>query len=319
MVRKTVLVTGATGYIGGRLIEHWLQQGSYNVIALTRKPHLALFGGCQAYKTVVGDLKIMSDRELLTMCKDVDCVVNLVGAAAKDCQDRPLVGLETNAGSTIRIARAAKAAGVARLIQMSTIHVYGDLYGRVLDENTCPQPVHSYGIAHLAAEQFARIEATSEFVVSIVRLSNAFGRPHHSDVQCWTLAANDLCRQAIEKHQLHVRSSGFQYRDFIPMSNVCSAVTKIIEDNSQRSQVLQLGSGQCLTIRELTQAIEGRFSILFGGSLQSLFASEERGGNESRFDYRIDRIRTLGYNEIVSIAEELDDCLRFCLQEFRST
>jgi UDP-glucose 4-epimerase len=316
LAKHTVLVTGATGFVGGRLIEQWLQQGFCKVVAMTRKPDLAVFGGSRAEETIVGDLATMTDQDLLAACHGVDCVVHLVGTTAAECQTNPITGVNTNVLGTIRIARAAKAAGVKHHIQMSTIHVYGDLAGRLIDENTPPKPAHPYAVAHLAAEQLAQLESTSNFAVSVVRLSNAFGRPHHPAVRCWDLIANDLCRQAIETQQMFVRSSGYQERDFIPLSNVCRAVTHLIESNISGSQVYHLGSRKCLTIRELASQIENRYSNQFTQSLRTKYASQTPDTSSERLTFRIDRMLSLGYSESVTIDEELDDCLRFCQREF---
>ncbi len=62
----------------------------------------------------------------------------------------------------------------------------------------------------------------------IFRLSNGYGYPMHKEVNRWTLIFNDLCKQAVTKGKILLRSSGRQYRDFISLHDVARATHHFI-------------------------------------------------------------------------------------------
>src|SRR5204862_996025 len=130
----------------------------------------------------------------------VDAVVHLAGrnevAAAADPDD----AITEAATSAQRVAEAVAAAGCARVVFVSTVHVYGVRLapGATVDEDVAPEPRHPYAIARLTAEHvLARAAATGDFALTTFRLTNAVGAPADPSVERWTLVANDLCRQAV--------------------------------------------------------------------------------------------------------------------------
>jgi UDP-glucose 4-epimerase len=60
---------------------------------------------------------------------------------------------QVNVGGTENVVRAASAHDVTRLVFLSTIAVYGESRGQMIDERTTPQPVTGYGRTKLAAEE----------------------------------------------------------------------------------------------------------------------------------------------------------------------
>src|SRR6202000_3488021 len=95
------------------------------------------------------------------------------------------------------VARAARDAGVARLVYLSTVHVYGDRMapGVTLTEDMRPEPRSAYAISRLAFEQVSAGLTSGACDLVVLRLSNSVGAPRHPSVDRWSLLANDLARQ----------------------------------------------------------------------------------------------------------------------------
>ncbi|OHV20506.1 hypothetical protein BBK14_27735 [Parafrankia soli] len=143
----TILVTGATGRVGSRLVAR-LRAGHDEVRMLVRdgakaEPLVAL--GAEA---VVGDVTDQSIVE--EAVKGVDSVVHLVTIF------RSLPGQdidEVNVAATIRLARTALRTGVSRFVYCSTNQVYGPGRGRPAVETDEPDPDRPYSITKTAAER----------------------------------------------------------------------------------------------------------------------------------------------------------------------
>lgn len=128
-VRKA-LVTGATGFIGSRLVEVLLQRGGVEVRPLVRN-----FGGSSRIARY--DLRMWAgdygDAEALKAALDgVDTVFHLAYGWA----DQP-----GNIAATGVLLGAARTAGVERFVHASTISVYEPLGDDPVDETRTPTPV----------------------------------------------------------------------------------------------------------------------------------------------------------------------------------
>lgn len=127
-----VFLTGGTGFIGGEVARRLRARGD-TVRALVRDPSRATALVDLGCELVVGDL---SDEGALTAaCTGVDAVVHAaaiyeVGVPA----DRRPALTDTNVGGTERVLGAALSAGVRKAVYVSTVAVFGNTQGRVVDE-----------------------------------------------------------------------------------------------------------------------------------------------------------------------------------------
>lgn len=212
----SVVVTGAEGYVGGRLVRH-LQDGGEVVVPTVRRP-VPWLPGAHSVDLVADDL-----GALVGVLEGHDAVVHLAGSNEVRAAAEPDAALAETVVATRRVAEAAVRAGVRRLVFLSTFHVYGGATdGGVVHEEVLPAPHHPYAIARLAGEHLA-IGSGPDHVVAL-RLTNSVGPPVDVRVDRWTLVANMLCTQAAAGQPLVLRSSGRDGRDFIDLGVACRAI-----------------------------------------------------------------------------------------------
>jgi len=125
-------VTGGTGFIGGHLVRALRGRGD-DVVALVRSPDKAADlreAGCTLVRGDLGDDAAI--REGVTGREAVFHVaaVYKVGIPAAE---RPAMH-EANVRGTERVLDAAIPAGVARIVYVSTVNVFGNTHGKVVDE-----------------------------------------------------------------------------------------------------------------------------------------------------------------------------------------
>mgnify|MGYP002783561349 CR=1 FL=1 len=115
------LVTGATGFLGGHLVNELLERG-HQVRALYRSPSTLAAIGEYDIETVRGD--VLDRGSLEHAMQGVDWVFHV---AASTASWKPKFAEQTaiNVGGTENVVAAALAAGVKRLIHTSSVAVYG--------------------------------------------------------------------------------------------------------------------------------------------------------------------------------------------------
>jgi dihydroflavonol-4-reductase len=127
-----VAITGATGFLGGRIV-HKLRDRGDEVVALVRRASQAtiLTGmGCEVLEGTMDD-RVAVER----LVEGVDGVFHIaghyeIGLPKVDCPKMQ----DTNIGGTRRVVDASVAAGVKRLVYASSIVTYGNTRGEVVDE-----------------------------------------------------------------------------------------------------------------------------------------------------------------------------------------
>jgi UDP-glucose 4-epimerase len=258
---STVLITGAGGYIGGRLVPRLLAEG-HEVTALVREPAPRL-----GVEQVVCELAAPESFDTaLRACSGADTVVHLAGENEVLAGRRPAAALSATLVAAERIAEACARTGVERLVYLSTVHVYGARMtpGATLTEEMRVEPRSAYAISRLASEHVAAGFAEGSYELVVLRLTNSVGAPDHPSVSRWSLVANDLCRQGAVEGRLELRSSGTQWRDFVALGDVCSAIAVAGPARGLAPGIYNLASGQPLTVRGLAELIQHEFERATG-------------------------------------------------------
>lgn len=154
------LVTGASGFIGGRL----LAEGDR---ALLR--HAAATPG-----SMVGDLLAL--ESLAEACKGVECVFHCAGYAHAFSASDPDVHWRINFEGTRNLLQAAGEAGVRRFVFLSSVKAMAEPGDACVDEDWPGEPVTPYGRAKRAAEA-AVLEAGAKYGMHVVslRLAMVYG------------------------------------------------------------------------------------------------------------------------------------------------
>jgi UDP-glucose 4-epimerase len=308
-----ILITGGLGFVGGRLSRRLSEEHEVYVSSRKRPGPEIL----QLY----GNIKLVGHQALLSSSRfpaSIDTVIHLAALNEWDSVKDPSEAIRVNVDETRIILENSIAAKVDRFIYFSTAHIYGaPLVGKIT-EDTLPVPIHPYAITHRAAEDFI-IAATKQKRVRgiIFRLSNAFGAPVSSSVNRWTLLANDLSRQAVEKGKLSLLSNGCQYRDFLCLTDVEEIIASLAGKNMNHI-IYNLGSGQSMQVIELARKISQLASGLFKKTIPIGLPENSSSSVEEELHYSIDRLLGEGFRILNPVDAELERLLKFCKSNFVS-
>lgn len=300
-----IAVTGAGGYLGGRLVGA-LHAGGTDVSAFARRPVPWL-----PVPTTTLDLATADVDELARAFARCGAVVHLAGAneveAARDVDGT----LAATLAAGRRVAAAAALAGVERLVVLSTTRVYGAaaVPGATLDSRTVPCPRHPYAIARLAVEHLAASEGPAHLVV--LRLTNSVGALPDPRVDRWSLVANDLCRQATKGGVLHLRTSGHQWRDFIALTDAI-----VVIEAAARGEVpagtYDLGSGTPTRVLDLATTVADVATEILGRST-SVSAPPHEGPSPAASPVDVTPLAELGLRPTTRLREAVRETLLACL------
>ena len=177
---KTILVTGADGFIGSHLTEMLLNKG-YKVRALSQYNSFNYWGWLEDIpkndnlEIVSGDIRDPYFCKVIT--KDVDLIFHLAALIAIPYSyDAPDSYVDTNVKGTLNICQAAKERGNIRVIHTSTSEVYGTAQYVPIDEKHPKQPQSPYSASKIGADAIAlSFYNAFNLPVTIARPFNTYG------------------------------------------------------------------------------------------------------------------------------------------------
>jgi nucleoside-diphosphate-sugar epimerase len=222
-----ILVTGHQGYLGSVLVPRLIQSG-YDVVGLdVGYFESGTLGPAPApVRTLRVDLRDVTAQDVAEAAPDA--VMHLAAL----CND-PLGNLDpdltydVNHRSTVRLAKAAKAAGVPRFLFSSSCSLYGaSTDGAPLDETADFAPVTPYGHSKILSEQDLSGLADDDFSPVYLRNATAYG---FSPRLRGDLVINDLVGHALLAGEVRLRSDGMAWRPLVHADDIAAAFVALLE------------------------------------------------------------------------------------------
>jgi nucleoside-diphosphate-sugar epimerase len=293
-----LLVTGASGFIGARVVGLALERG--HAVTAVVGPHSQM----QRLAPVEREIELVradiTDRVALERVASTarpDVCVHLAAAGTVVCEDDLGALLAANAVAPALLAAELARAGCTRLVTTGSSSEYGAVEG-AMKESSAPRPDDFYGVTKLAGGLLAGVVGARHGLETVhLRLFSVYGPGEDRRRLVASVVHALLADQPI------ALTPGQQVRDFVYVEDVAEAVLDAACVPALNRVTINIGSGRQTSVRELC----GIVANLTGGH-DLLRFSEVPYRPRERFSWRASTARaehTLGWCAHTPLCEGL--------------
>jgi CDP-glucose 4,6-dehydratase len=253
---RPVFVTGATGLLGGWLVDALLARGAH-VVGLVRdgipRSRLVAERLIDRIDVVRGDVTDYFCVERALAEFEIECVFHLAAQTIVGIANRsPLSTFETNVRGTWNVLEASRRQPtVRRVIVASSDKAYGDQERLPYDESTPLQGRHPYDVSKSAADLIAQSYWTTFGLrTAVTRCGNLFGG---GDLN-WNRVVPGTIRSVLQGSPPVIRSNGRLVRDYLYVEDAVDAYLAVAEALAETDAVA--GQGLNVSYGEPQSVIE---------------------------------------------------------------
>jgi nucleoside-diphosphate-sugar epimerase len=273
-----VLVTGHLGYIGVELVP-MARAAGHEVVGLDN----GYFNDCDfaappdEVPAIDVDLRDVTPAHL----EGFDAVFHLAALSNDPLGDlNPDITYDINHSASVRLARAAKEAGVKRFVFASSCSLYGAGGGDFLDETAAFHPVTPYGESKVKVEMDVSPLADGSFSPVYLRNATAYGvsRRLRADI-----VVNNLVGLAFTTGKVLLQSDGTPWRPLVHHRDISAAFLAVLDAPREvvHDQAFNVGrNGENYQIRQVAEMVAEVVP-----DCEVAFAS---GASADARDYRVD-------------------------------
>jgi nucleoside-diphosphate-sugar epimerase len=217
MSERSVLITGAAGFIGSHLAERCLELG-WRVVGVdaftdyydedVKRRNTREAAGQPGYQLVDGDLL---ELDLPPLLDGIDIVFHLAAQpGVRISWDQFDTYARQNVIATQRLLHAARVHDLEKVVIASSSSIYGDAETLPTREDVVPRPVSPYGVTKVATEHLAQVYWRNFAVPTVcLRYFTVYGPRQRPD-----MGFNRLLARALSDEPFQVYGDGEQTRDF---------------------------------------------------------------------------------------------------------
>jgi nucleoside-diphosphate-sugar epimerase len=296
---KCVLVTGATGFLGSRLVQELLERGA-EVIAMAddEAPTWRLEPVLASRRLHLLHCSLLNHSALADHMKqfqDIDLVAHLwlhMPRSTAFCE-QALQDTATNLSATLNLLKILPNS-VRGICFASSVAVYGSRVSLPVKEGDLPRPLTSYGVTKLTIENYLTAYGeVSQIPVTILRFTTIYGPG-----ELRHRAIPNFLHRLAEGQPPVIWGNGSEIRDYVYIGDATEAIIRALSKRPAR--VLNIGSGRSYSSLELANEL----IKLWPANVEPEFLP----GTGKKLDIICDisaALKNLGYSPETSLVEGL--------------
>jgi dTDP-glucose 4,6-dehydratase len=305
-----ILVTGGAGFIGSNFVRYVLTRYPDEVIVLDKLTYAGNLENLHdvaddpRYRFIRGDI---ADRDAVQAAmQGVEAVVNF---AAESHVDRSILDpagfITTDVFGPYALLEAARTAGIARFIQVSTDEVYGEVLQGSAGEDAPLRPRSPYSASKAAGDLLVyAFHVTYRLPTLVTRGSNTFG-PYQYPEKLIPVVVTE----ALDNHPIPVYGDGRQVRDWLFVEDHCAAIDRVLR-SGEPGQAYNIGGGneRCNidVIEHILQLLDRPRSLIHH--------IVDRPGHDVRYSIDSGKLTSLGWETSRSFEQALEYTVRWYVE-----
>lgn len=245
----TVLLTGATGFLGSALVETLLEEG-FKVIALKRNSSNPWRCSANLNEIIWVDIDNPDEAESQILKHNPEILIHSAWGGIKASDRDNWKEQVKNLLFFVSILEIAKKAGVERIISMGSQAEYG-IFDGIVDETYPCNPVSAYGAAKLSASVLLQSFAAQNNIEWYwIRLFSVFGPREDNN---WLIPSS--INSMLKKKEMKLSPCDQKY-DYLYIKDFASGITNIIKSVNAKSGIYNFSSGNSIQLKDILNYLE---------------------------------------------------------------
>lgn len=304
---RTVVVTGADGFIGSHLVERLVHDGA-RVRALCLYNSFGSLGWLDTIdpaaraelEVVLGDVR--DPGQMQELVQGADTVLHLAALISVPYSyEAPHSFVETNVLGTVNVLEAARRAGVRRMVHTSTSEVYGTPATLPITEAHPLQGQSPYSASKIGADKLCESFAASFATpVVVLRPFNTYG-PRQS----MRAVIPTVLRQLLEPGATVRVGTLDTRRDFTFVSDTVAGMVAAATAELVPGETVQLGTGTCHSVADVIEAAGRALGVHPEVCTEAIRLRPEASEVQVLLSDPANARRRLGWDPAVSLEEGL--------------
>ena len=256
---KSVLVTGATGFIGSRLVEELINKG-YDVTSLIRKGK----EGNLKSKIIYGDL---TDEKIDFKNLEFDCIFHLASHTPLEKNKKILE--KVNFDGTKNLFNEIKSK-TKSIIYISGLGVYGETGDVIVDENQKYNPNTDFVKIRLDAEKYLKENSDKHKIdFAVVHFGDVYGPDG------WFY---EMLIKRLKKNTFRMPKGGKYYKGFVHVDDAVGSMIAVLE-NKRFNESFIVADSNPVTFKEFANFTADQINAKHPGSVPMFLAKAILGGD----------------------------------------
>lgn len=255
---KNVLVTGATGLVGGHLAEKLVEMGANVHITYRSFNPKSYFAGKKLNKKVISavcDIKDFNRVFDITTKYEIEHIFHVAAQPiVNTAYVNPRETLESNIMGTVNILEAARLLPRTKGVVVASSD---KAYGKKCDNAVETEPMagdHPYDVSKSCTDLIARMYAqTYDLPVAVSRFGNIYGP---GDMN-FNRIVPGIMKAILKNKTLEIRSDGKFIRDYVYVKDVADGYVTLMENMSKaKGEAFNFSTGYNFSVIEMIKKVE---------------------------------------------------------------
>lgn len=299
-MNKTVLITGAYGFIGRYVALEYSKQGYY-VIGVG---HSSWDGdeyikwGIKEFYNI--DINIDNLKKIKSK---INIIVHCAGGASVSFSfKKPIEDFKKTVNTTINVLEFIKQhSHNTKFIYLSSAAVYGENHLKYLDEETILNPISPYGFHKKIAEEICQNYARQYSMnIIILRLFSVYGEELRKQL-LW-----DACNK-VESNQNIFLGTGDEIRDWLHVKDVARYICVAANYIDTNCNIYNVGSGKGETVRNILKILFSFFNL----EEEPMFNNIIDKGNPNQYIANIEKIKNWHVHNHIEIKKGIENYVKW--------